>query len=149
VSEFTAGLMEAKFSDGLKTFISALRADRVAGFLEGIERLMLMLQDYAALPSMVFRPASPNLEPTWITQARPGTIAAAVVKPIRIADELGSEIAGRHTLARLDHCPPRAISTDPPSMLGVKYNRILNGEIAAPLPIVNNCGPRHPFVQAG
>src|SRR5260370_7496937 len=87
----------------------------------GIERLMLMFKIMLPGPSMVLRPASPKAEPTGFAQLAPGTQNAAVLNHSS-ADGLGSEIGWPGTtLARCEPLTPRAISTEPPSMLGVKY----------------------------
>src|SRR6202008_191823 len=66
-SEFTAVLMEAKVT-WLKTLFAVKRRSRLRDSLMGIERLMLMFKIMLPGPSMVFRPASPKVEPTGFTQ---------------------------------------------------------------------------------
>src|ERR1700739_2242367 len=87
----------------------------------GIERLMLMSKSMLPGLAMVFRPASPNVEPVGLTQFTPGTQNAPVLNHSS-AEGFGSEMDWPGTtLARCEPLTPRAMSTEPPRMLGVKY----------------------------
>jgi len=85
-----------------------------------------------------------------IYRARPWNAESGSVKHSS-ADGLGREIgsAGHGRLARCEPLTPRAISTEPPSMLGVKYKPEATSESPPPVPIGKTLGKAHPFGQSG
>src|ERR1700720_1783734 len=72
-------------------------------------------------PSIIFRPASPKLEPLGFTQVVLGAQNAAVLNHWRVVGLLRGMDSPATVFARSEPLTPRLMSSPPPSTRGVKY----------------------------
>src|SRR5215470_3204148 len=86
----------------------------------GIVRLREMLKTTLPGPSMMFRPASPKLEPLGFAQLGPGLQNALVLNHSFAVGLLSAIGWPGTTFARNDPLTPRLISSAPPSTRGLK-----------------------------
>src|SRR6266700_5231264 len=73
-------------------------------------------------PSMIFRPASPKLEPLGLTHVALGSQNAAVLNHLSVVGSLIAMDCPATSFARREPLTPRPMSSPPPSTRGVKYS---------------------------
>src|SRR4029077_2764386 len=73
-------------------------------------------------PSMIFRPASPKLEPAGLRQVALGAQNAAVLNHLSVVGSLIEMDCPAIKFPRSDPLTPLVMSTPPPSTRGVKYS---------------------------
>src|SRR5580693_4739533 len=121
VKEFTTVLIEVRCTL-LKTLLAEKRRSRARNSLIWKVLLTVMSNVTCPGPSMMFRPASPKLDPPGFTQVVLGAQNAAVLNHLRVVGSLTAIDCPCTAFARSDPLTPRLMSTPPPSTRGVKYS---------------------------
>src|SRR5258708_12161532 len=73
-------------------------------------------------PSMIFRPASPKLEPLGLTHVELGAQKAAVLNHLSVVGSLMATDCPATSFARREPLTPRLMSSPPPRPRGLKYS---------------------------
>src|SRR5216683_375833 len=121
VSEFTTVLMEVKCTV-LKTSFAEMRSSSARESLIWIVLLSDMFIETCPGPSIIFRPASPKLEPFGLAHVVLGRQNAAVLNHLSAVGSLTEIDCPATAFARSDPLTPRPMSSPPPSTRGVKYS---------------------------
>src|SRR6267378_6251085 len=121
VNEFTAVLMVVKWTI-LKILLAEIRRSSARDSLIWIVLFSVIFIATCPGPSIIFRPASPKLEPPGSAHVGPGAQNAAVLNHLSVVGSLIEIDCPATTLARSDPLTPRPMSSPPPSTRGVKYS---------------------------
>src|SRR6266700_2051293 len=105
----------------LKTLFAEIRRSSARDSRTWIVLLSDMFIDTCPGPSMIFRPASPNLEPFALAHVALGAQNAAVLNHLSVVGSLIEIDCPPTAFARSDPLTPRPMSSPPPSTRGVKY----------------------------
>src|SRR6266849_4602445 len=128
VKEFTTALMAVKCTV-LKTLFAEMRRSRARDSLIVIVLLSDMFKETCPGPSIIFRPASPKLEPFGFVQAALGAQKAAVLNHSSV---VGSLIEIAYTALDVQRSAQHARSEVQPGS---------NRKVTAPLPSPHNVAP--------
>src|SRR6266851_781131 len=121
VNEFTAVLIEVKWTT-LKILLAEIRRSSARNSLIWNVLFSVMFIETCPGPSMIFRPASPKLEPLGLTHVALGAQNAAVLNHLSVVGSLMAMDCPAISFARREPLTPRLMSSPPPSTRGVKYS---------------------------
>src|SRR5437773_3033624 len=102
----------------LKTLFAEMRSSSARDSLMVMVLLSDMFIETCPGPSIIFRPASPKLEPLAFTQGALGAQNAAVLNHLSTVGSLTELDCPATTLARSDPLTPRPMSSPRPTMRG-------------------------------
>src|SRR2546430_4800480 len=113
----------------LKTLFAEMRRSSARDSLMVMVLSRDMFIETCPGPSIIFRPASPKLEPFGFTQGALGAQNAAVLNHLSTVGSLTETDCPATTLARSDPLTPRPMSSPPPSTRGVKRSEEHTSEL--------------------